>query len=555
MAAVLCPRCKNPLDIPKPVPERIRCGTCGVVIRTTTAAHTGQAPVRPLPATVAKGPQPATVARGPAVNTAVMEKTNLVAGPTRPQPPAEERQDNGEPEPEMADYSNRDASAPRRNWAVLIAVLGGCLLLASSVIGLGAWALFSSGRGPQGRNSGETNSSVANVPSEARPNQQVAPNLGQIKSTGPKIIELKPREPRVQSAVDRGVAYLRKHVPERIRPNQMEGGDDTGFLSLAGLALLECNVPADDPLIKQMADVIRRSLPVMNRTYAVAPSILFLDRLHRGDASAQDRKIIQTLGMRLVAGITQRGIWGYEVKILDAKAEEKLRSQLRGHFTGDVPLSDRSDGDMSNTQFAALALWVARKYDVPVQGVLTKAAATIRTAAQHNACTYMLQPGQSYRDTANCVGLIVLSLGRAVAEEKEAGDFRDDPPVKKAIAHLAAFIDRDLKKHGGKIVTKRSPIKADALGDLYFLWALERTALILKLDKFGDHDWHAWGSEVILQNQKDDGSWASGHPGLPDTSFALLFLVRANLFQDLTDKLDLSAADGILDSLSLASSQ
>ena len=77
----------------------------------------------------------------------------------------------------------------------------------------------------------------------------------------------------------------------------------------------------------------------------------------------------------------------------------------------------------------------------------------------------------------------------------------------------------------------------DNWGDLYFLWSLERMAVIYDLKKVGYVDWHEWGTDVILKAQTADGSWKERFPGLPDTCFALLFLKRANIVKDLTDKL------------------
>jgi len=77
----------------------------------------------------------------------------------------------------------------------------------------------------------------------------------------------------------------------------------------------------------------------------------------------------------------------------------------------------------------------------------------------------------------------------------------------------------------------------DNWGDLYFLWSLERMAVIYDLKKVGEFDWHEWGTDIILQAQTPDGSWKERFPGLPDTCFALLFLKRANIVKDLTDKL------------------
>ena len=74
----------------------------------------------------------------------------------------------------------------------------------------------------------------------------------------------------------------------------------------------------------------------------------------------------------------------------------------------------------------------------------------------------------------------------------------------------------------------------------YFLWSLERVAMIFGLETIGKKDWYSWGAEILLANQQPNGGWANGdHSGGPccDTAFALLFLSRANLARDLTHSL------------------
>jgi hypothetical protein len=78
---------------------------------------------------------------------------------------------------------------------------------------------------------------------------------------------------------------------------------------------------------------------------------------------------------------------------------------------------------------------------------------------------------------------------------------------------------------------------ADAWGDLYFLWSLERVAMIYGLKEVGGRDWYTWGRKFVLPKQDKDGSWKERFPGVPDTCFALLFLKRVNIVKDLTDKL------------------
>jgi hypothetical protein len=76
---------------------------------------------------------------------------------------------------------------------------------------------------------------------------------------------------------------------------------------------------------------------------------------------------------------------------------------------------------------------------------------------------------------------------------------------------------------------------------MYCLWAVERWAVLYQLAKIEGKDWFVWGLELLHKHQQADGSWHShagpGSDNLTDTCFALLFLQRANLAKDLTDKL------------------
>jgi hypothetical protein len=59
------------------------------------------------------------------------------------------------------------------------------------------------------------------------------------------------------------------------------------------------------------------------------------------------------------------------------------------------------------------------------------------------------------------------------------------------------------------------------------------------LKTIGDKDWYGWGSKLILDTQRPDGSWEDRHGDVPDTCFAMLFLCRTNLAKDLTESLRL----------------
>jgi hypothetical protein len=71
------------------------------------------------------------------------------------------------------------------------------------------------------------------------------------------------------------------------------------------------------------------------------------------------------------------------------------------------------------------------------------------------------------------------------------------------------------------------------------LWSVERVGVLFGLSKIGEKDWFRWGLRILHANQVENGSWSRvvGEQHIVDACFALLFLQRVNLTQDLTDKL------------------
>jgi hypothetical protein len=221
--------------------------------------------------------------------------------------------------------------------------------------------------------------------------------------------------------------------------------------------------------------------------------------------------------------------------------------------------------DNSNTQFAVLALWIARKHGAPVDTFLTRCDAHFRLTQhpQSGGWTYTNGPGAGGpTGPMTCAGLIGLAVGhgtrRVIELRSGSGDdekglkggsggsgggnkqpARDplaDPAVRAGLACLGGFIN-------AKAPDPRFPQHPDAvygndlLTDYYFLWSLERVAVTYGLDKIGGRDWYAWGSAGLIANQRRDGAWVNKYDSSIDTSFAILFLARANLARDLSSKL------------------
>jgi hypothetical protein len=210
------------------------------------------------------------------------------------------------------------------------------------------------------------------------------------------------------------------------------------------------------------------------------------------------------------------------------------------------PRLQRGRDDNSNTQFALLALWAARRHDVPTENSLTLAQKRFQSSQNADGgWGYVLGFGTS--DAMTGVGLLGLAMGHGVSEKGmlAAVDARANKTPAKANVQ-DPIIAKGLQNFGKYIGKPNPENKNPNMVNCYFLWTLERVAMIYNLQTIGNKDWYRWGVHILLPNQDDNGSWFGGqYPGAStnlDTCFALLFLKRSNLVRDLTENLDLLLA-------------
>jgi hypothetical protein len=193
--------------------------------------------------------------------------------------------------------------------------------------------------------------------------------------------------------------------------------------------------------------------------------------------------------------------------------------------------------DNSNTQFALLALWAARRHGVPAGATLRLAAERFeRSQNPDRNWNYRFHPGggppEPRSRAMTAAGALALAIGHAL----------DGPadPCPQLTLGLAAMA-RDVGPPTGEW-KRRVPMT-----DVYYLWSLERTAVLFDLPEVGDRDWYRWGAEALVTNQTGRGDWGAWDRGPPNayptygpvanTSFALLFLKRADLCKGLTAEL------------------
>jgi hypothetical protein len=380
----------------------------------------------------------------------------------------------------------------------------------------------------------------------------------------------------VNEAIDRGVGYLKSHMPNTPMGNHRRSGAH----SLFALTLLECGVPADDPALARLTRQIRTDAPRLSETYSLSLAILFFDRL--GDP--QDEPLIRRLAARLIAGQNAAGGWHYGCPALSendshlllsyletnplaglsranpglpqvvrpdeasrtqpAEPDRAERTVARGSLPKglrDLPVITHEPrtkvgggvDDNSNTQFGVLGVWTARRHGVAVERPLALISDRFHQTQNADGSWGYNVRTTIRRDSMTCAGLLGLAVGRVNDERGDAAE--QDPAIAKGLQYLG----KKVQKPGGiKRAAQRRPNKlnigADSIGDLYWLWSIERVGVIYSLQTLGGKDWYAWGAGLLVDHQGADGSWVAGHGEIVDTCFALLFLKRVNVAKDLT---------------------
>ncbi len=389
----------------------------------------------------------------------------------------------------------------------------------------------------------------------------------------------------IQQAIDRGVKALKEMPVQRFQDPRY--GNGAGLHALIGLTLLECGVPADDPVVRHHVEFVQEQSPWITDTYSLALAILLLDRL----GAEGDEILIQSMAVRLMGGQEKGGAWSYtcpaleedEVRRLSAglKQRAELRAQgqlprLKSTENRPKPVlppeiqeqlkrlekpepapANRFDvrqvrvlgrGDNSNTQFAVLGLWIARRHGIPVEKAVGRVERYFRNTQNADGGWGYLRRSRS-TPTMTCAGLLALAVAHGTAQEsalrteaaskksrptaakKKTFGPENDAAVQRALHLLSTAIGTPGATTHGKVAVIPRRLRSHPY---YFLWSLERIAVAFDLRTIGRKDWYAWGSAILLASQGADGTWEADYGPQVDTCFALLFLRRANLVKDLT---------------------
>ena len=380
-----------------------------------------------------------------------------------------------------------------------------------------------------------------------------------------------PNESQITQARLKGIEFLKS--------KQLDDGSwefpahEVGITALCTLALLENGVPQSDSVIDKGHRFVKKSTKELGSTYDIALSIVILSRLDEYG----NKQAIRDLGARLIAGQNTGGGWSYTCP---AKITSSILTNPESR-----PKPPEGAGDNSCTQFAVLGLWTASRSGLEIDQPMAAIARRFRTTQNSDGgwpyTTAVANQGDKAAvpnpsgSAMTFAGLFSLTVARAnklrkQLEERElSGDNKQKPGTGGTSKSTTGSTKKDDKKKDEKSDEKKDappeaaeksdegatllkdPIFAKGLekagefvrgGDQarYFLWTIERLGVLLGQDKLGGVDWFAKGSDILIKTQQADGSWPEVHndKGLSQTSFAILFLRKANLGSDISRLLE-----------------
>lgn len=347
-------------------------------------------------------------------------------------------------------------------------------------------------------------------------------------------------EGEVNAAIEKGVAYVWRSFNTRDGRWGAHDRHTTGQTALALLTILKGSMDRKDPRITSALNWLI-SQPLQH-TYDVALSLMALEAFYSpGDAAARSASAAdKDIATRIDAGHARWG--GSAAKWLEINLAKGMWS-----YPSTVP----NDRDFSNTQYGVLGLYSGARCGFAPDLAIVKQLmeSYLRVQQKEGPKTeFALQEGEiAGRTTARFV---------AKARGWPYYDHPDDPVYGSMTAGgISSLVILDaLRRRGGdpKYGTKEQGLVKSAIRDgwawlfdrwtvkgnpahgrewlYYYLYGIERSAMLDGVARVGDHDWYWEGATYLVSNQTSDGMWFTRNGvAFYDVCFAILFLKRATV--------------------------
>jgi hypothetical protein len=351
-----------------------------------------------------------------------------------------------------------------------------------------------------------------------------------VAASGARVAAaLDPDSPDVRAAISRGLGYLQSADDPRL-----------GAKALMGLAFLKNGATADHPKVVDAVNNVKAATAVGAENfqydiYSTGVSMLLLVAVD----PSKYRSELEVLARSLHLRVKDHGAWGYPVN---------------------SPNDLGKTCDTSMTQYAVLGLWEAED----LAGVVTppdvwqRAGEWLLTTQDpgggygyqgkpsNKVGKRVKQDGVKHSMTAAGLGALYIVKDRLgfrrlkkTRDEALPAALRpviEEPPADDEAGLVARDFYRGIQAGNGWIEERYSIAQIDKEKDWFYysLYALERYYSLREADEAEDEDsvrkspsWYNQGAKVLIDAQQPDGSWKSVAGEVPDTCFAVLFLLRS----------------------------
>lgn len=274
----------------------------------------------------------------------------------------------------------------------------------------------------------------------------------------------------VLASIERGVRYLKREQREDGSWPQWTGYPG-GVTALCTLALLNAGVEPDDPAVRTALDYLRAMSP--EKTYCVSLKAMALCAADKNRNLPAIQRCVDQL--------------------------EKIQNRGAGADRGGWSYSEGGGADLSNSQFAVLALFEAQLAGANVSQETWEMADAYWRRTQNNDGSWKYAGFPRPSGSMTCAGvasLTMTSLATSSGDARVRGGrvecclpHEEDEGVAKGLAWL-----------GRNFSVERNP-GAFRTFHYYYLYALERVGRLTAHRFIGEHDWYREGTAYLVRAQ------------------------------------------------------
>src|SRR5262245_18222601 len=308
---------------------------------------------------------------------------------------------------------------------------------------------------------------------------------------------------QVKNSIDRGVNYLRRQQSARgdwerggiINFGNMLTGGQT---CLAMLALLNCGVKPDDPLIQDGLRVVRNLPP--RGTYVVALQTMVLAEFK----DPRDKLQIQSNVDWLLAPLKNANFTGWSYQ----------------------PEFNMHGGDFSNTQYALLGLQSGRQAGANIPDQAWELIKKLYKDAQNDNGSW----GYALTDRRPRLTMTTAGLGSLYIAGMEMKNGRQGLDLATGVAKRCGEYDEDSNIRRALDWLKQPRDFSFESSNIYYTaYGIERADRFSGARVMAHRDWYREGCKFLVDKQQPGGEWSGNMQDggtVGATAFALLFLSK-----------------------------